>query len=320
MTQVVGDYSINIMLSRRNFIYFSIGNVISMFSRAESYNSFLDGRYLYNLVRIGDYSGNVVQSFAVDYRNNAIFSQHRGGEPEKCYICHYKIHEKGILIADSNMQLDGFGGHQGITIQYFDKNPMLWVSAGININDRGLKAIRFNYHQSKFEVFQFFDCTNFRRSGSTNPCVSLDQKYIIVRGFNKGSKKNIIRVLELSKLKGEGDYSDKYLYQWDIDSISINKKYPLQGIASDGKIVIIQLGFNDNYINKALLIYTISGNLIFKTKNYSIGKWDAIFTGDGKHWEPEGICFSFDKNNNKRLYHCITSGNKGNRLARIYIS
>ncbi|OAQ15834.1 hypothetical protein F480_04265 [Bibersteinia trehalosi Y31] len=312
------------MLSRRQLLrhvlYISLGSLLPRITKSKNYNLFLNGKYIYDLVRIGSYSGNVVQSFVIDYKNASIFTQHIGGKPEECYICHYKIENKRTLIANTNIELGGLGGHQGITIQYFDKTPRLWFSAGRDIQNRGLKSVRFDYETSSFEVFQFFDSKNFRKIGSTNPCISLDQKYMIVRGYRKDNRTNTIRVFEMDKLASEGNYSGKYLYQWDIDDIALNNKYPLQGIASDGEIIIIQLGFNDNHINKSLLIYTMSGKLLFKTENYSIGKWDAILTGNGKHWEPEGICFSFDKNNNKRLYHCITSGNKGNRLARIYIS
>ncbi|OOF42693.1 hypothetical protein BKK50_06175 [Rodentibacter rarus] len=315
-------------LERRYFIKSCLISLGALFIPKElhalSLSYYMKANYFKTLQRIGEYATNVVQSFAIDIKDNLLFTQHVGGKEHNCYLCQYSFSTDDPIKASSYMHLKNVCGHQGISIQKIDSNILLWSSAGKLIHNFGLHGIRFNYiadsELTNYEVFKFFDEENFKSKGSTMPIISSDGKYLIARGYRKKDNISIIRIFDIKITEKQKDLSNNYLYQWEVSPISQNKEYPMQGIASNGNNVIIQLGSSSTTRDKALLIYSLDGILLNYTNGYRIGKNEALTTGDSSLWEPEGIYFSQDQNSVHKLFHCIASGNKGNRIVRIYQS
>lgn len=315
-------------LERRHFIKSCLISLGALFIPKKSYalslSYYMKANYFRTLQRIGEHPTNVVQSFAIDIKNNLLFTQHIGGKKNNCYLCQYSFSTNDPIKASSYMKLKNICGHQGISIQKINSNILLWSSAGKQIHDFGLHAIRFNYiadsELTNYDVLKFFDKENFKTKGSTMPVISSDGRYLIARGYRKKDNISIIRIFDIRIIEKQKDLTNAYLYQWEISPISQNKEYPIQGIASNGNNVIIQLGSNSTTRDKALLIYSLDGILLDYTNEYRIGKNEALITGNGSLWEPEGISFSQDKNGVHKLFHCIVSGSKGNRIVRIYQS
>ncbi|EIJ70143.1 phage baseplate protein [Pasteurella bettyae] len=291
------------------------------FNPASDFSFISNAELINSLVRIGPSANNVVQGFAIDSLNKTMFSQHVGGKPEKSYVCRYHLLD-GNIQAESYMSLENIGGHQGIGVQYIEKTMKLWASAGAAITDYGACAIRFPYQPNKsideYEVFKLFDTENFKPTGTVTPCISSDNKYLIVVGHLKQNHNSVIRVFDLSIFNQGGNYTEQYVYQWEITALSKEKSFPVQGVASDGNMVVIQLGFTDPNINKATFVYQLDGQLLYYTQDNQVGRKEALTTGQGKHWEPEGMCFAQDRKGQLHLYQCIVCGDAGKRIVNIY--
>lgn len=285
----------------------------------------------YEVERIGVGSGNVVQAHAFDLKNNRMYVQTVVGKPEKGVINQFMLkasYDAGKKTAISSSIPSSYIGHQGIGVQYLaNGDTRLWASAGQAIQEHGLKAVRFqynnNYNISDIQEYQLFEKEGYQVSGSTTPAVSADGRYLIARGYVKGSHlgaQSEIRVFPINIFTDSGNYSDKYLYKWYVDpSIrsAADSKYFLQGIASDGRHVYILAGSYNVDLAKKLYSYKIDGTLIARNEKFFVGNSDARQTGKGTHYEPEGLAFE-EVNGNLQLTTSISSGVPGHRKVRIY--
>lgn len=254
---------------------------------------------------------NVNQSLAFDSHQRYIYSHHVNGSPEQSYIVRYPLdYQVTEVEADAFITAGNNIGHQGLAVEYLGNISKLWASCGVGLDENyGHYAVRFEYEAADYEKFKLFD-EEFSARGSCTPTISSDGRYLIARGYKDGY--SIIRVWEVKNLHSAGDYSKSYLYQFGVEPISKEQEYPIQGIASDGASIYLLLGYTSINHNKLLLTYSMAGYLLAK-EYLDVGKEQALQTGNGEYWEPEGITVYKNK-----LYMTIVSGNRGGRVNRVY--
>lgn len=276
----------------------------------------------FSLQKIGEGENNLSQSFVVDDINRFIFTHHESDR--KGYLVRYNLDYNPFdKIAIDTMQCLQYLGHQGLGVQHLHGQSYLWASAGESISNAGRSVIRFKYkangtlEQSDIETFLLFD-DEFRDSNTT-PCISQDQKYLVARGRLKSTNQTVLRVFDVQDTDSQHDLTNKYVSQFGIDPITFeNDEFPVQGIACDGQVIVVQLGYHNVKVNKMLLVYSISGELLYRNDSSIIGKDDALNIGTGIRWEPEGICFARNGHGVVALYHHIMSGDPGERIEYVY--
>ena len=187
-------------------------------------------------------------------------------------------------------------GHQGLSI---DRYGFFWSTA-----PDYRSAVKFIYADDAkplvVGIYTLFD-DSYNNSNST-PAIG---KGYLVAHARKDSK-STIRVWLLDDLQESGDYSDKFIYEWQPSIVK--KDHPLQGIATDGVKVWMISGFAQIEA-KPLHTYSMQGELI-KSEMFSKGL-DLAET-EGTRYEPEGLSYY------NGLHVGIVSGVNGARISRIY--
>lgn len=271
----------------------------------------------YNLMTMNGSSTNRgAQAFAFDERNRNMYVFEGGA------VNRFPLDGNPEVSAIDQTLVNGTAlGHQGLAVEYNGDDMRLWCTSSVG----GRYAVRFKYVKDvavdSGEVFQLFKNGIYANNTSCTPTVSRDQRYLIAHGTKLAGTVSTIRVFDLKALitGGPGDYTDKYLYEWETDNI-IDASNPMQGTASCGDYVYLiagGTGFTTD-VNKRLHVYTIEGKLVEKNDNVTVGRDDAMATPDGTRYEPEGLSMMIDPVGNLALYSGYLSGNPGQRRFRIY--
>lgn len=212
-------------------------------------------------------------------------------------------------------------GHQGLAIEYLPANDFrLWTTSATV----GRSACRFIYTPNgpinTVEEYELFTSGAYANSTSCTPTISYDGKYLLAHGTIFGTFITVIRVFELAKLiaGGPGDYTDKWLYQWQTQGIVGDVDHPLQGLACDGKTAFLMAGGTGFVITKRLYTFTLDGTLIAKEDDITIGATQAAGDGTGVKYEPEGLSIMGGPNGSTTLMVGILSGDTPARRFRIY--
>ena len=269
------------------------------------------------LYRIGTSTGNVMQGFCVDKKNNALYTTHVSstyvvGE-EWAIINKFQSESSLVSTATHSTAPSNIVGHQGISIQYFNDEIKFWASANYQVTNSGTKAIRFKINDTiagagnstitDTEEFKLFPGTG---GGSITPTVSSCGRYLVVEDNAS------VRVFDINIFTTAGDYSSKCIYEFTIPAY-----LALQGLACDGNFIYILQGRSDPNINTYLSTYSLDGKLISKNTNFDIGLTNSLQDGEGLHHEPEGLCIANIKGVDS-LQMIVSSGDVGERSARVY--
>ncbi len=276
----------------------------------------------FSLHKIGTGENNLSQSFVIDDINRFIFTHHESGG--KAYVVRYNLDYNPFnKVAIDTMQGGEYIGHQGLGVEHKNEQAYIWASAGDSITNAGRSVIRFQYkpngtlEQSDIEAFVLFG-DEFKNSNTT-PCISQDQKYLIARGRLAATNQTVLRVFKLQDTHNHNDLTNKYVTQFGIDPITFTSDdFPVQGIACDGQVIVVQLGHYNVAVDKMLLVYSMTGELLYRNNNSTIGKDDALAEDSGQRWEPEGLCFARNGQGVVTLYHHIMSGDPGDRTEYVY--
>ena len=280
-------------------------------------------RKIFNLIKGGTSSNNVVQNIAVDEINNYIFTLHVGGSnPEYSVINRYKFNKQGdnTFIDVSNSTTDI--GHQGLTVQYLENgNTKMWASAPYG-SGNGSNIIRFDYVGNSnilnLETFKLFESNTSSQSAS--PTISYCGKYMIVEqnSTQNSVTGNTIRVFELEKLTTPGDYSNDFLYEFFVSVTNGSGNDALQSMVSDGTHIYILSGDNDINNDKTLAVFTINGDLVTENRKLEVGKSDAANEGAGTFYETEGMEIA-TINGVPRILLQNAIGDQGARKCPVYV-
>lgn len=215
-------------------------------------------------------------------------------------------------------------GHQGLAFESLQNGFRLWTTA---YRESGLytgrHAVRYTFVSggavSNAEQYLLFG-SDFLDSTSCTPAIDPTGKYLVAHGTKTtGSFDTRIRVFDLASLVsgGPGDYSSSYLREFSTSGL-VNDDFPLQGLATDGAVVVASAGNSDISQNKKLYWYDLwTGKPIFKNDSFNVGKSNSSGDGAGTRHEPEGLCFIKDGGGYSLIYG-VVSGDTGARVTRLY--
>jgi len=190
-----------------------------------------------------------------------------------------KLSMSGEFISETNYS--DVAGHQGLTT---DDNGYFWSTSHGESN----KIVKFKDDSFVYTLTDLM-------GKSTTPAIGGD--YLVAQTPGK------IRVWYLWDFTEEGDYSDKYLYEFD------SPEGVLQGIATDGVLIWIITGWAE-LEEKPLYTYTLEGEFI--SKEY-IDNGLAKAGTEGTRYEPEGLDY-----HDGYLYVGLVTGSSGARISRIH--
>lgn len=274
-----------------------------------------------------------MQGFAFDEKASKIYTLHVNGTPENSYISEYAMAggtaaRAATGVSNGNTQL----GHQGLGLEYLaDGTVKLWGSVRYDVTNYPsghLQVIRFNYAGnaadiSNIAVYTLFGSEFSYTGNNTLPTVSYCGRFLVAVG-RKSSRDFWIRVFDLPALVagGAGDYSSKWLYEFNVDRAVISDDTaaafrPLQGIACDGASIYIVSG-NSALTGKRIDRYSLDGRLEQSNNSVSVGITEA--TADGTFYEPEGLAI-YKPNTTAPpcLVMCIVSAGGGAHKNRLWV-
>jgi hypothetical protein len=252
-----------------------------------------------------------LQGVAFDEVNNSgtgyIYTLHLtgSGASEVSYISQYSMAgasttpKAALGVSNSNAQL----GHQGLALEQRNNGTVkLWGPVryeATNYPNGHRQVIRFSYGGNaaalaSIEVYTLFGSEFAYTGNSVIPAISYCQRYLVALG-RKSSRDFWIRVFDLAALAagGAGDYSDKWLYEFNVDrDILLDDTAaafrPVQGLACDGASIYVLSG-NSGLTAKRIDRYSLDGRLEQSQSNISVGLTEA--TADGTFYEPEALAF-----------------------------
>lgn len=274
-----------------------------------------------------------MQGYAFDEKAGKIYTLHVDGAPEFSYVSQYNMAggtaaRAASGVSNANAQL----GHQGLGLEYLsDGTVKLWGSVRYEAAlypAGGRQAVRFNYAGgaadiSNIEVFTLFGAEFAYTTNNTMPTVSYCGRFLVAVG-RKSSRDFWVRVFDLPALiaGGAGDYSDKWLHEFNVSRAIISDDTaatfrPLQGIACDGASIYIVSG-NSALTGKRIDRYSLDGRLEQSNNSVSVGITEA--TADGTFYEPEGLAI-YKPNTTAPpcLTMCIVSAGGGAHKNRIWV-
>lgn len=225
------------------------------------------------------------------------------GASEVSYISQYSmagepgVSKAALGVSNSSAQL----GHQGLALEQLNNGTVkLWSSVryeATNYPNGHRQVVRFNYagnaaNVSNVETFTLFGAEFAYTGNSVIPAISYCQRFLVVLG-RKASRDFWVRVFDLPALiaGGPGDYSDKWLYEFNVDRDILLDDVsgafrPVQGVACDGASVYILSG-NSSLNGKRIDRYSLDGRLEQSQANISVGLNEA--TAEGTFYEPEAL-------------------------------
>jgi hypothetical protein len=276
-----------------------------------------------------------LQSFTVDEVGAKVYAMHLtgSGATEVSYVSQYAMSPGSAALAaagtsNGSAQL----GHQGLSLEYRNNGTVkLWGAVryeATNFPNGHRQAIRFDYNGDAADIanvqaYTLFGAEFSYTGNASLPTVSYDQRFLVAIG-RKGSRDFYVRVFDLATLVagGAGDYSTRYLYEWNIDTDILTDDAggaftPVQSIACDGEMVYVLSG-NSSTNGKRIHAYTIDGVRVQRQDNCSVGLTQAQADGAGTFYEPECLAVYRPDSSHPTLALLIVSGNSGARVNRVW--
>ena len=269
----------------------------------------------------------VIQDFCFDEINNHLYTHHRSKDQTKGYVQAYSLAGAGTgyLTLLGTSAASSIIGLSGISVEYQDNGTVfLWSSVNPSYGaDSGRQGVRFKYAGNGAAITDVQVYTLFRAdqtgyaANTTSPRVSYCGRYLLALG-RPSTRRVLVRVFDLRTLVqgGAGDYSDKYLYEWEIDEDILADNpggtvpQPKQGMVSDGAFVYILAGSSSITEPKHVHCYTLDGQRVAENDKVIIGQDIAA-----SFMEPQGlaICSIFGQGKPSLVYHTVTlAGQKRN--------
>ncbi|MGK3126532.1 hypothetical protein ACCY16_20700 [Candidatus Pantoea formicae] len=267
------------------------------------------------LIRKGAGKKSIIQGLALDNKSRKIYALTTVGNPPMSTVNVFGYEAKKIIVANGFSLPSELLGHQGIAVE--PGSPYLITSAGVKYDQYGLYIVRFKFSNnslpSDIKAIRVFD-DSFSEKSITSPAISSDGKYLVVYG--RKNNENIIRVFNLNKTKltTSKDISNENISQWKLPLNFIDKDYPLQALASDGKFVYILSG-GANKLKKRIGIYTLDGSNVENYYDISLGKNESESIGEEGRWEPEGLTVDSERN---EILIMFAMGDKGKRIVKLF--
>lgn len=278
----------------------------------ENENTGISSSYL---VRKGGGKKSIIQGLALDNKNRKIYTLTTVGNPPLSTINVFDYETKQNIVASDFSLPSELLGHQGIAVE--PSSSYLITSAGEKYDQHGLYIVRFNFLSnslpSDIKAIRVFD-DSFSGKTITSPAISSDGKYLVVYG--RKDNNDIIKVFNLNKIKlnVSSDISNENIFQWSLPTGFIDKKHPIQALASDGKFVYILSG-GANQLNKRIGIYTLDGSNVKNYYDITLGKNESESIGEEGRWEPEGLTVDSEKN---EILIMFAMGDKGKRIVKLF--
>jgi hypothetical protein len=277
---------------------------------------------------------NGLQSFTVDEVGGKVYAMHLtgSGAAEVSYVNRYAMSPgSATLVAEGTSLSSAQLGHQGLTLEYRNNGTVkLWGAVRYEATNYPLghrQVIRFDYstggNLANVEAYTLFGAEFAYTGNATLPAISYDQRFLMAVG-RKDSRTFFVRVFDLATLVagGAGDYSSRWVYEWQIDDDILTDDVggtftPVQGIACDGATVYVLAG-NSSTNGKRIHAYTIDGVRTQRQDNVSVGLTQAQADGAGTFYEPEGLALYRPDSGAPSLAVLIVSGSGGARVNRIW--
>jgi len=265
----------------------------------------------------------IVQDFTFDSTGRWMFIQHitRRDGGEAVAVTRARVHDTTVEPLDSMHPFKELG-HQGISLEN-DGTGELWLWASKGGPGGGRDAIRFQYRPdspvAKVATYTLFD-SRYRAENTTMPKVCRDRDVLVARGA-LSKQQQTIRIFDLRLLKtsGPGDYSNRFIAEWQIPSELITDGEPLQGFDCDKDNIYFIFGHTKLNTPKQFYIVSRSGTLVHADRNVTIGRMAASNDGRGRIYEPEGLAIRESRANGKPdIYVGIRSGGGDQETFRIW--
>lgn len=271
-----------------------------------------------------------MQAHAIDEVGGNIYTLHVSGSPEVSFVSQYPMSVGTSVTATGVSNSSAQLGHQGLSPEkQTTAVEKLWGPVRYDATNFPLghtQAIRFEYagnaaNLANIQSYTLFDSSFSYTANATLPTVSYDQRFLCAVG-RKDSRTFFVHVFDLATLVagGAGDYSTKWLYEWQIDSDILADDAsgafcPVQTIACDGELVYVGAG-NSSLNGKHIHAYTIDGVRVQVENNVSVGLTEA--TADGTFYEPECMAVYRPDSGHPCLSWLVVSGAGGAHKNRIF--
>ncbi|OOH84936.1 hypothetical protein BMT54_12060, partial [Pasteurellaceae bacterium 15-036681] len=242
-------------------------------------------------------SAGILQHIVYDYVNKHYYAQSvksgtlTGGD-ELVVLTRYTRDGTTYLKSDIESAVSNKIGHQGLGLEYTLNGIKLWATAGSHYYPNNVHyALRFSPPNdggdiAEIEEFKVWDSEKdkVRNYLSSSVAISPHGDLMCVFGIWDEQKQGRIRIFDMNVFSaGAGDYTDKWLYTWDLPDEYDGGTKPCQAVTTDGKFVYVLLGGDD------VQVFTLDGHRVFKT-NHAIGKKkcaELVTKGYTNSYEPE---------------------------------
>ena len=277
----------------------------------------------------GTGAGNVFQSFVEDPYEQALYTHHITGSPERSVL--QKFESTGKRTQTSYRYLStptASIGHQGLSIAYSSSGVRWFFSSATQDDTNNVDKIRrFQVADSGVSDLSISNTGlitvfNGVGGGYATPTVSLDGQWMIVENSRSGSSAvTQIKVYDIDTVldaANGADISDDYTYFWDMDIVH-GSTQPLQGMASDGNYIYFISGDSSTSTANKLEVWTLDGVKVREVSDFTVGEATALADDTGTDaYEPEGLGWLWH-NGRPMLAVLNASGDSGNRKNRIWI-
>ena len=286
-----------------------------------------------DFVRSGAGAGAVVQSAAWDDANRYLYTLHTttGDLGVVNRFSTMKLGAGIVNTASAYTTASAYIGHQGLAVEYRDGGTVkLWASmayetAGAPVTSKGTKAVRFSAPTAtnqniddSVEIFNLFPEVA-SSSQATTVCISYSGKYLIAKYSVANTNKYRVRIFKVADLTTAGDYSKKYLHEFEIEltrDASTGVTKALQGMACDDRYIYF-LAAAYGYAEKhSIYVADMFGNVVDEYRDLSVGKEIGKDVGT-TYYEPQSLFFMSLNGQPKLVMQIATGDTAGSRLCHL---
>lgn len=259
---------------------------------------------------------NVPQGFVLDQANQYMYCLHVTAD--KGVINRFGWQSSDMNSLD-NSNRSTVLGHQGLGIQHMENNKVkLWSAKNTELGgpEDWRYAIRFTYNPnddiSEIESFKVIPDFIGDHPSNITPCVSKDERFLIVRYDEPGPNEDWVFVYDLKQMTTPGDYTSQYLTYWRMDPDSYNlNDIAFQTMCCDSDYIYVIAGAAEN-VPKKFSAYTLYGEYIGHWL-LKAGMEDVV----DDNYEPEGIDIVYI-NGEPTFVYLMSTGPTGNHPRYLY--
>lgn len=268
------------------------------------------------------------QGFCIDPLNRKIYTTHQS-ETGLATINEFPLDglTKAATSTGYSTPESALLGHQGLAFEPLEDDFRLWTtsyrdSANPAVLTTGRHVTRFKYVAgqpiSDAEHYELFPAGEYANSFSSTPSIDPSGTYLIAHGGKFGSTTDTyIRVFRVKDLidHGPGDCTNLFISHFSTSGL-VDSSFPLQGLATDGRVVTAISGGSSTSPNRLYTYDAATGRVLFKDNSFSVGLSAGV--DDGNRYEPEGLCY-FANGGSYSLVFLSQTGPVSNRKNRLYM-